>query len=66
MSWGIFMTGIMAGIATVYGITKYLDFSTIEEPANEEVEIPQQKTESCTMTVEEMDAWYNSVMEIFK
>lgn len=66
MSMGLFVTGIVAGIAMVYAITKYFSFAA--EPIERETDISDAPEEApiYTMTAEEMDAWYDSVMEIFK
>lgn len=66
MSVELFVTGIVAGIALVYFIMHYLSFTA--EPIEMEMEISEQSEEAnemYAMSIEEMDAWYNSVMEIF-
>ena len=65
MSMELFVMGIVAGIAMVYFITNHLGY--IAEPTTREMEMPETPEEAptCTMTVEQMDAWYDSVMEIF-
>ena len=71
MSMGLFVTGIWAGIALVYVIIHYLSFtneSTLSVMIKSEMDNPsiiEEPITTCTMTLEEMDAWYNSVMEIF-
>ena len=66
MSMELFITGIVLGIALVYVIVNHLSFAV--EPTEREidiVEVPEEITTIHIMTVEEMDAWYNSMMEIF-
>lgn len=66
MSLELFVTGIFAGIALVYVIIHYFSFAV--EPIARETDIsepPEEVIETRTMTIEEMDAWYNSMMEIF-
>lgn len=67
----LFVSGIVAGIALVYFIVHYLSFTTepLGREMNDSVEVDttfsEGKQEMQTVSIEEMDAWYNSVMEIF-
>ena len=71
MSMGLFVTGIWAGMVLVYVITKY--FSITNEPTLDELirnemdkpDIIEKPITNCAMTLEEMDEWYNAMMNIF-
>ena len=69
MSWALFIGGIMAGMIAVYVLymaVKHIDDVDYEVATATEMNIPEEVHEVRYATVEEMDAWYNSMMEIFK
>ena len=70
MSWALFIGGIMAGLLVVYVLymtLKNIDNIYYEEDTHvTEINIPEETHEVHYMTAEQMDAWYNSMMEIFK